>query len=184
MMDDGLKKRLIGAAVLASLAVIFVPMLFEEAPPGPPAIPPLPGKPPVTDFASQMLRDTVPEVTPLAPEEVKVAEPVKAPAKAAAEPASPPARKPERSKPTTPKPGPTAWVVQVGSFSNRDNARKLVSRLRDADLPTPDPELVTVNGKRFYRVRVGPVVERARAEGMVSRVSAVAGTQAKLQRYP
>ena len=183
-MDDGLKKRLIGAAVLASLAVIFVPMLFEEAPPGPPAIPPLPGKPPVTDFASQMLRDTLPDVTPLAPDEPKVAEPAKAPPAAAAEPTQRPVKKPERSKPPTPQPGLTAWVIQVGSFSNRDNARKLVGRLRDADLPTPDPELVTINGKRFYRVRVGPVVERARAEGMVAKVSAVAGTQAKVQRYP
>lgn len=29
-MEEGLKKRLVGAAVLASLAVIFVPMLIEE----------------------------------------------------------------------------------------------------------------------------------------------------------
>ena len=29
-MDDGLKKRLLGATVLVSLAVIFVPMLFEK----------------------------------------------------------------------------------------------------------------------------------------------------------
>ena len=41
-MDEGLKKRLIGAAVLASLAVIFVPMLFEEPPARPPPLPPLP----------------------------------------------------------------------------------------------------------------------------------------------
>ncbi len=31
-MDDGLKKRLLGATVLVSLAVIFVPMLFEKEP--------------------------------------------------------------------------------------------------------------------------------------------------------
>ena len=66
-MDEGLKRRLIGAAVLASLAVIFVPMLFEEPPVEPPPLPPLPSKPPTNDFASDMLREEVPAVTPLAP---------------------------------------------------------------------------------------------------------------------
>ena len=51
--------------------------------------------------------------------------------------------------------------MQVGSFSNRDNARRLVERLRKAELPTADPDPVTVDGKRLYRVRVGPVVERS-----------------------
>jgi DedD protein len=48
-MEEGLKKRLIGAAVLAALAVIFVPMLFEEPPPPEPELAPLPPRPPVND---------------------------------------------------------------------------------------------------------------------------------------
>ena len=59
-----------GAPVLASLAVIFVPMLFEEPPSRPPPLPPLPSRPPAQDFASQMLREEVPAVTPLAPRTV------------------------------------------------------------------------------------------------------------------
>jgi len=31
-MDDGLKRRLIGATVLVSLVVIFVPMLLQREP--------------------------------------------------------------------------------------------------------------------------------------------------------
>ncbi len=34
-MDRGLKERLVGAAVLVALAVIFIPMLLDEAPTGP-----------------------------------------------------------------------------------------------------------------------------------------------------
>lgn len=34
-MDRGLKERLVGAAVLVALAVIFIPMLLDDAPPGP-----------------------------------------------------------------------------------------------------------------------------------------------------
>ncbi|MDJ0740950.1 MAG: SPOR domain-containing protein [Gammaproteobacteria bacterium] len=168
-MDDGLKKRLIGAAVLASLAVIFVPMLFEEPPARPPPLPPLPSKPPDADFASSMLREEVPAVTPLAP-----ATPPAAPdATAAAAPAA-----------ETPRTGLTAWVVQAASLSSRENADKLVARLRAAQLPTPDPELVDIQGKRYYRVRVGPVVERTEAEGMLDKVSEIAGTKAQVRQYP
>ena len=77
-MEEGLKKRLIGAAVLASLAVIFVPMLFEEPPSRPPPLPPLPSKPPMRDFASEMLRDEVPAVTPLTPRATRDDEPAAA----------------------------------------------------------------------------------------------------------
>lgn len=173
-MDEGLKKRLIGAAVLASLAVIFVPMLFEEPPSQPPPLPPLPSKPPVRDFASQMLREEVPAVTPLAPR--TSAADTDTGGAGDAEPAAPAA-----SKPRT---GLTAWVVQVGSFSSRENAQKLVARLRDAKMPTPDPELVDLRGKRYYRVKVGPVVERAEADGMLDRVNEITGAKARVQQYP
>ena len=173
-MDDGLKKRLIGAAVLASLAVIFVPMLFEEPPARPPPLPPLPSKPPTTDFASEMLREEVPAVTPLAP---------RPPVEDEVEQAAPPV---STAKPPAPEPrtGLTAWVVQAASLSSRENADKLVARLREAQLPTPDPELVDIKGKRYYRVRVGPVVERAEAEGLIDKVSEIAGTKAQVRQYP
>ena len=170
-MDEGLKKRLIGAAVLASLAVIFVPMLFEEPPLRPPPLPPLPDKPPMTDFASDMLREEVPAVTPLTPRE--------APPESERGPAPVPA-----ASPATPRTGLTAWVVQAASLGSRENADKLVARLREAELPTPDPELVDIQGKRFFRVRVGPVVERAEAEGMLDKVSEITGTPAQVQQYP
>jgi len=171
-MDEGLKKRLIGAAVLASLAVIFVPMLFEEPPSQPPPLPPLPPRPPVVDFASEMLREEVPAVTPLAPVQPEsVAE-------------RPPAPPDAPSEPAAPRTGLTAWVVQAASLSSQENAEKLVARLREAGLATPDPELVDIQGKRFYRVRVGPVNERAEAEGMLDKVSEIAGTKAQVQQYP
>jgi DedD protein len=178
-MDEGLKKRLIGAAVLASLAVIFVPMLFEEPPSRPPPLPPLPSKPPVNDFASEMLREEVPAVTPLAPQsppsEYRTDVSVESASAAAAVTSAP------ASEPRT---GLTAWVVQVGSFSSQQNAAKLVAKLREAKLPTPDPEPVDLRGKRYFRVRVGPVVERSEAEGMLERVNGIAGTKARVQQYP
>ena len=139
-MDDGLKKRLIGAAVLASLAVIFVPMLFEEPPSRPPPLPPFPEQPPVQDFASEMLREEVPAITPLAP--------------SAATEGDAQSTGQVDSTPDGPRTGLTAWVVQAASLSSQEAADTLVGKLRAASLPTPDPELVDIRGKRWYRVRV------------------------------
>ncbi|MGB5201613.1 MAG: SPOR domain-containing protein [Sedimenticolaceae bacterium] len=169
-MDDGLKRRLIGAAVLASLAVIFVPMLFEEPPVRPPPLPPLPQPPPVRDFASEMLHEEVPAVTPLAPSPVIEEAP--------AVPSAPVESVPE------PRTALTAWVVQAASLSSRENAEKLVASLREAGLPTPDPERVEIKGQRYYRVKVGPVIEREEAQGMVEKVSEIAGAKAEVRQYP
>lgn len=168
-MDEGLKKRLIGAAVLASLAVIFVPMLFEEPPARPPALPPLPEQPPQRDFASEKLREEMPAIIPLAP----------IPSEDFA--SATPSTEPPSAKPRT---GLTAWVVQVGSFSSQENAQQLVEKLRAAQLPTPDPELVDIRGKRYFRVKVGPVVERAEADRILEKVNVVAGTKAQVRSYP
>lgn len=168
-MDEGLKKRLIGAAVLASLAVIFVPMLFEEPPPAPPSLPPLPAKPPERDFASEMLREEIPAITPLAP------------AVSDLEPESPGNGAGETNQPRT---GLSAWIVQVGSFSSRENAEQLVAKLRAAELPTPDPELVDVRGKRYFRVKVGPVLERTEADRLLERVTVATGIEAQVRSYP
>lgn len=167
-MDEGLKKRLIGAAVLASLAVVFVPMLFEEPPPKPPQLPPLPERPPERDFASEMLREEVPAIAPLVPTPQ----------------VSPSGEDADETAAPKQRTGLSAWIVQVGSFSSRENADQLVQKLRAADLPTPDPELVDIRGKRYYRVKVGPVVERERADSLLPRVQAVAGTEAQVKAYP
>jgi DedD protein len=168
-MDEGLKKRLIGAAVLASLAVIFVPMLFEEPPQRQAELPPLPSKPVMRDFASQKLREEVPAVVPLAPRESAEVGQSESDAATAA---------------VKPRTGLTAWAVQVGSFASRENAEKLVAKLRAANLPTPDPELVDLRGKRWYRVRVGPVIERSEATAMLDKINKIAGTKAQVRQYP
>lgn len=168
-MEEGLKKRLIGAAVLASLAVIFVPMLFEEPPPVPPSMAPIPERPPARDFASEMLREEVAAITPLAPEREVERRP-------AEKPAAKPATKPRAVSP--------AWIVQAASLSTRERAERLVKALRKEGLPTPNVATVEIRGKRRFRVMVGPVVEKREAEAMIDRVSRVAGTKAQVKTYP
>ena len=204
-----MKRRLIGATVLISLAIIFLPMLLEHEPVmvdrGKMA--PIP-KAPDEKVKSSLIRDEVPEDKPqqVSTEDSSAAPPVTAretaPAAVETKPAAPviveatpaatpepviPAPKPVETpapKPIQPKPGPTAWVIQVGSFSNQDNAKKLVERLRKAGLDTMDPQPAVVNGKQLYRVKVGPELDKRNAEKLLPRVKQVAGLQGTVIRYP
>lgn len=179
-MDEGLKKRLVGAAVLASLVVIFVPMLIEDPANLDPQIQDIPPPPKIEDFSSSMLREEIvrPQPAPIAilREEPDPEPPMESPTQAD-EP------EPAVKAGAVPKVGLTAWVVKVGSFSNRENAVKLVSRLRDAGFQTPDPKRVEVRGKTLYRVLVGPMVQQEKARRLLPEVNKVSGTQGMVARF-
>jgi DedD protein len=92
-VDDKLKRRLIGAAVLVSLAIIFVPMMVEEEPiPAPPVqgtnIPPRED----LTFKSQILKEevTVPTDAPPPEPATEPAVPLVVEPPASQEPAAPP----------------------------------------------------------------------------------------------
>ena len=201
-MDEQLKRRLIGAIVLVSLAIIFLPMLLEHEPEGlkPTPMKPLPEEPP-RQFDSSLLQDIPPETatTPEAPKAVQpradtpAVEPAPAStekprtAKAPAKPAPKPVPKPtaKAGKPTgAGKSSPSGWVVQVASLSNRESATKLVKKLRRAGLDTMEPRAVTVKGKRFYRVQVGPEISRENAEKHLALIKRVTGAKGQVMRYP
>lgn len=167
------KQRIIGAIVLVALAVIFIPIL-------------LPGH---HDFGFTESESNIPP-KPAELENLKVLElekPLPAPEpreviRTPIDEHSPPAAKPETESPvveqkpetTEAKPSPSnqetktdtttpkAWVVQVGSFGNRDNAMRLRDQLRSKGYKTFVEQISTAE-KTFYRVRVGPVVTRENA---------------------
>ncbi len=173
-MDERLKKRLVGATVLVSLVVIFVPMLLEDEPVIETGIyktniPPKPER----DFSSRVVpaedeklatppASHRPEIVPLKPmpepEVVEKAEPPAPPEMAETAESTPPA--------VAPRVGLSAWVIQVGSFSNRDNAEKLVQQIREMKYAA-FMEQADVDGKTHYRVKVGPEVDRALADKML-----------------
>ncbi|PUB91121.1 MAG: hypothetical protein DBP01_04035, partial [gamma proteobacterium symbiont of Ctena orbiculata] len=172
-MEERLKQRLLGGAVLVALVVIFVPMLIEE---------------PVERRAdSDYTIPVKPALNKSKPEkriqQPKAAEPQPVPAITKPEPQkiSKPAptvtkeAKPSVSKPvkatgdTSNRPSPTAWMIQVASLTNEKNAENLVKRLRKADLPA-QMEKVRLNGKLHYRIRVGPEVDHRLAEKMLAKI--------------
>lgn len=221
-MDSPLKQRLIGAAVLAALAIIFLPMLLKgpdvkapdatEVPLDMPASPDqkfetreLPLSEPSTDTpdGGVLGMDTAP-ATEAGPDSgtqttvpVTASEPVPLESAGAPVAAAPlPEAKPAPATPVPvaappPKPAPVdetpataavaggKYVVNIGSFSNLDNATVLVNKLRAAKLPLM-ADKVEVGGKTAMRVRVGPFADRAAAESARQRADAIAGGTSKV----
>ena len=182
IVDEGLKKRLVGAAVLASLVVIFVPMLIDD-PAGPePELRAIPPAPPDKDFASSMLSE---EVTPPKPLPTKRLELQPQPFVESQEtsPAAEQQQAPDKTATPTPRPGLTAWVVKVGSFANSKNAKTLVQKLRKAGFQSPDPERIELNGKVLYRVTVGPMVSKQKAQDLLPKINKISGTKGQVARF-
>ena len=74
------------------------------------------------------------------------------------------------------------WAVQLGSFSNKDNAEKLAADLRRQGYAAFLSQLPTPNGV-MHRVRIGPQKDRESAEAMASRLSRV-GHSGKVVPHP
>jgi DedD protein len=176
-LRERLKQRLVGGAVLVSLVVIFVPMLLEQ-----PIdtervfqgdrIPPRPPEP--------VMRHENGDILPgLMPPEDRSPEVGGAPAVVDDPTSEPPIYKQEGR---IERAVPSAWMIQVASFRKRANAEALVSRLRKADLPGTLKK-ATVDGKRVYRVQVGPEVDKKLAEQMAAKIKKRFKLRVSLRRY-
>ena len=190
-MEPALKQRLVGAAVLVALAVIFLPMLIQgPAPQSGVADVPLDAPPaPAGEYETRDLPLVAPAAAPggsvvgMDTEQPAAtsASPDAADVTATAAPAQPgsEAAKLEdtgnvASQPLAPAPpasgpmlaAPTAggnFAVNFGAFSTTAAADTLVASLRASQLPGYR-EPATVSGKTVQRVRIGPYATRAQAE--------------------
>jgi DedD protein len=203
-MEQTLKQRLIGAVVLVSLAVIFIPIILE----GPddewtPRSHSLPDKPQLDYRADMELVlpppvqvDEQPGTTEVEVEETPVTgeQPVTKTIKpVAAPPAS--ATKPVKTETTTKppaKPAPSAaplsktlkgWFVQVGSFGQEMNAKGLQDRLVASGFKAQLQE-IEIGNKRAYRVLVGPSATRADAEKQAASLKSGQQLKGMIVEYP
>ena len=191
-MEPALKQRLVGAAVLVALAVIFLPMLVQgPAPESGVANVPLDAPPaPQGEFETRDLPLVAPEGAPAegalamdntppdnaAPADVASVATV-APAAASTATATVPQTaaaiteqlpetKPAAPAPDVMLPAATAggnYAVHFGSYGTAAAADKLIASLRASQLPAYR-EAATVDGKTMQRVRIGPFATRAQAE--------------------
>lgn len=189
MMERALKERIIGAVVLVIFAVLVVPIFLD----GPPAegeivtervlLPGQEDQKTQTVVLDRDRKDPVPAASAPAqatPEPV-VREPVREEPKPAVvqqeqEKEQVPETR-EEKPPAKPAPAPAAsttgmWAVQLGSFSNKDNAEKLAADLRKQGYAAFLSQLSTDTGQ-LHRVRIGPQKDRVSAEAMASRLAKV-----------
>lgn len=60
--------------------------------------------------------------------------------------------------------GPMGWVVQLGSFSAKDNAIELRNKVKAAGFTGFVDAIVNDKGDKLYRLRIGPLMEKIDAE--------------------
>ncbi|MEY4684560.1 MAG: hypothetical protein RLZ25_1019 [Pseudomonadota bacterium] len=120
--------------------------------------PPKPVVPPVAQVAEAPVRK------PQVPVDV-AKKPVTAPATSAAV-AKTPAIPASPAKPASP----SSYLVQAGTFSDENNAKVLVEKLKKRSLPVRMQVVEGLNGK-VYRVTVGPNLDHARAEQIQKQLS-------------
>ena len=176
-MDEQLKQRVVGAVVLVSLGVIFIPMLLR----GPsssgasvPAALALNPQPAPEGFSSR--------VVPLEGAAVRETQTAGAPRAVAP---SPPRPEPVAG-PGSPDPvseSPRGWAVQLASFSNPQNALALRDRLKGLGYSA----FVASSGEgreKLTRVIVGPVRDRERAQSALGALKLATELSGIVVPYP
>ena len=75
-----------------------------------------------------------------------------------------------------------AYVIQLGSFGNKTNANKLVSKLKNKNYKAYLSNGKS-NGKTIYRVLVGPILKRDQAESKISGITKLTGLKPIIVTY-
>ena len=183
---NGLKQRIIGALVLVSLAVIFVPMMFDEPhseretstiqipeePPFPEVDMPEPETTEPPEYRIEELDDaSSPVVASEAPDPADGADAAESSAKPEPVDSSAPAQTTDTSQLADDGPVSAeftrslegAWVVQLGSFGSDDNATRLREKVREKGYSS-HLQRISRGDSQLTRVFSGPFAEKAEAE--------------------
>ncbi|MCC7412069.1 MAG: SPOR domain-containing protein [Gammaproteobacteria bacterium] len=198
-VDQVLRQRLVGAAVLAAIGVIVLPLLLDDSERGNVVItqtniPPRPAD----AFSSRIVPlDTHSPAPPVVQDDATTTAAAAAPVPAQPPPAAVAAG--EQTPQVTPaagtaaadargqvapRVGVSAWVVQLGSFAAQANAEGLEKRLKDSGYSAFVEKVVADDGQTVYRVRVGPELLRADAKALRDRLEGEINVKGIVVRYP
>lgn len=176
MMERTLKERIIGAIVLVVFVVLVVPVFLDGPPEGGASVserillPGQDGQETRTVVLNRERTEPIPAANKpkSAPNEKRpVPEPVVKTPAARSEAQSTPVSQTEVAKPAASTTG--MWAVQLGSFSNKQNAENLAAELRKQGYAAFLSQVKTGTGP-LHRVRIGPQKDRESAEAMASRL--------------
>ena len=193
--DDGdfnPKHRIVGAVIVVSLAVIVLPMILSDEP-GQPAASRVSGineipspetkvlRLPTTSLAEQAVTDRQVTTTATTVETGSTKKPEKATPTTITKATQTKQTEPQSSASET-STASRGWVVQVGTFSNDDNARRLRDKLKKHGFLV---KLVNVKlkGEKAVRVRVGPYRQKRVAEKAQTQIRQKVGLEGVVLAY-
>jgi len=200
-MDQNIKNRLVGISVIFALAVIFLPMIldgsgvrndkFEVV------IPPQPLVSANPEFESKIIDmqakvEALPDLEPRLVDEnssqntIERTEPVEADSKseqsAKVQPETIQA-KVQVDNATAAKEGGESWVLQVGSFQERDKALAQRDKLRKSNIAAVFIEQFKVDNKPSFRVRLGPFINRDQTRVAQNKIKAKHNIDGIIMKY-
>lgn len=193
-VNQGLKQRLVGTLVLLALVVILAPVLFnfDERPAvdSTSQVPPAPEVEPVI-FSEPQRPDDIPErdddvlflpEAPESPEELAASgtteiDPASGSLSSAGTPGSSPITAPDPA--TVPA---DAWVIQVGTFSQRTGADALLQRLIEDGYKAYRGSQFR-SGTELHLIFVGPLLSRAEADRQKAAIEQQHGLDVVLRRF-
>jgi len=148
-VEKALKQRLIGAIVLVVSGVIFIPLLLDGAGHN-------------ARFSRDIEIPAEPDINIKSWHELKEV-PVNRPPQKVVSKDNAVVKKPAKAKPRDARPEIKAWALQLGSFSQQTNALVLQDRLRAKGYRAFIVKSKNI-GKTRYKVRIGPDLDRDKAE--------------------
>lgn len=165
-MRYGLKERLLGALVLIALAVIFVPFLLEEKRPETP------------------ISDKINTPEPPAPVKSNAQKPVAPKLPASLSESQQEQVKANSTNPLNagltlnPEGGVDAWAIQVATFGDSTNAKRLVAELKQQQYHAYWRKINTM-----AVVFVGPYIDQQQGREVQDKLLQVQGLKTLLTRY-
>lgn len=200
-MDQNIKQRLVGIAVIFALAVIFLPMILDGSGVQKKTllveIPPQPVIPTRADFSEKIIEletkaDAIPELEARFVDEksgdtenrikrddaetVTTEKP-----DTQAEPIVEPGE--EKKQEAVKKPGGDSWVLQVGSFKDRKKATAQRDQLRKSKIAAVFIEQFNTANQASYRVRLGPFPDREKSKIAQNKIKAKYDIDGLIMKY-
>lgn len=197
-MDPNIKNRLVGVIVIFALAVIFLPMILDGSgmrkekqevviPPQPLVNANPEFEPKIVELQSKV--DALPELDSRfvdensdAQAEQKRSEAAEAPAQTAKASSGSAEQTPAEPEPA-PRTGGDSWVLQVGSFQDRDKALAQRDKLRKSNIAAVFIERFEYQGKESYRVRLGPFLNREQTRVAQNKIKAKHDIDGIIMKY-
>ena len=196
MESSKLKKRLVGAAVLLSLAVIMLPLLvdYQREPERRFTPVEVPKPPAYRDYPSRVVPIKIPVSVAQKIEQGVVSRQLAAAERQEVEPKIKPERdvdaglEPKKADPETDSLDHTVsldkgWVVQVGTFKNPDGAKRLASKLKALGFVVYIEPLQLSTGP-MSRVRIGPELLREDALAQQLKLQEITDFNGAVLRFP